>query len=40
MSLQMMVNGEGEEFEFEDNTQIPVDLSVDITVIKQSQETV
>ena len=37
MSLQMQVNGEGNNFEFEDDTLIPVDLTVRITVIKAVQ---
>ena len=33
----MYVNGDGDEFEFEDGTEVPVDLSVGFTVIKQNQ---
>ena len=35
ISLQMMVNGEGDDFEFDDDTLIPVDLTVGINVIKE-----
>ena len=37
IGLQMMVNGEGDDFEFDDDTLIPVDLTVGINVIKENQ---
>ena len=37
ISLQMMVNGDGDDFEFDDDTLIPVDLTVGINVIKENQ---
>lgn len=37
VSLQMMVNGDGDDFEFDDDTLIPVDLTVGINVIKENQ---